>query len=48
MYYEVTFVQNGGRVGIWAPANLGLGEMDGLFVPPGKDSYLLTEHQITS
>ena len=34
----------GGWVGIWAPANWGLGEIDGLLVPPGKASYLLTDH----
>ena len=30
-----------------APAHWGLGEIDGLFVPPGKASKLLTDHLIT-
>ena len=30
-----------------APANLGLGEIGGLLVPPGKASNLLTDHLIT-
>ena len=37
----------GGRVGIWVPAHLGLGEIDGLLVPPNKASNLLTDHMIT-
>ena len=37
----------GGRVGIWPPAHWGLGEIDGLLVPPGKASKLLTDHLIT-
>ena len=37
----------GGQVGIWAPAHWGLGEIDGLLVPPGKASNLLTDHLIT-
>ena len=36
-----------GRVGIWAPAHWCLGEIDGLLVPPGKASNLLTDHLIT-
>ena len=32
---------------IWAPAHWGLGEIDGLLVPPGKASNLLTNHLIT-
>ena len=35
------------RMGIYAPALSGLGEIDGLFVPPGKASNLLTDHLIT-
>ena len=34
-------------MGIWAPAHWGLGEMDGLLVPPGKAAKLLTGHLIT-
>ena len=34
-------------MGIWVPAHWGLGEIDGLLVPPGKASNLLTEHLIT-
>ena len=34
-------------MGIWAPAHLGLGEIDGLLVPPGKASNLLADHLIT-
>ena len=33
--------------GIWATAHLGLGEIDGLLVPPGTDrpsDYWLTAH----
>ena len=30
-----------------APAHWGLGEIDGLLVPPGKASNLLTDHLIT-
>ena len=30
-----------------APPIGGLGEIDGLLVPPGKASYLLTDHRIT-
>ena len=30
-----------------APAHWGLGEIDGLLVPPGKASNLLTNHLIT-
>ena len=41
-------LSNGGRVGIWAPAHWGLGEIDGLLVPPGKASKLLTDHLITA
>ena len=37
----------GGWVGIWVPVHWGIGEIDGLFVPPGKASYLLTDHLIT-
>ena len=40
-------VRKGGRVGIWAPAYWGLGEIDGLLVPPGKASKLLADHLIT-
>ena len=29
------------------PAHWGLGEVDGLLVPPGKTSKLLTDHLIT-
>ena len=36
-----------GSVGIWAPANWGLGEIDGLLMPPSKASKLLTDHLIT-
>ena len=36
----------GGRVGIWA-SSWGLGDIDGLLVPPGKASNLLTDHPIT-
>ena len=32
---------------IWVPAHLGLGEIYGLLVPPGKASKLLTDHLIT-
>ena len=32
-------------MGIWA--NLGLGAIDGLIVPPGKASNLLNDHLIT-
>ena len=35
----------GGRVGIWAPAHWSLGEIDGLLVPPGKTSNLLTDNR---
>ena len=31
-------------MGIWTPAHWGLGEIDGLFVPPCKASKLLTDH----
>ena len=34
-------------MGIWAPANWGLAAIDGLLVPPGKASKLLTDHLIT-
>ena len=34
----------GGNMG---PAHRGLGEIDGLLVPPGKASNLLTDHLIT-
>ena len=34
-------------MGRWAPAHWGLGEIDGLLVPPGKASYLMTDHLIT-
>ena len=34
-------------MGIWAPAHWGLGEIDGLLVPPGKAFNLLTDHLIT-
>ena len=34
-------------MGIWVPAHWGLGEIDGLLVPPGKASNLLTDHLIT-
>ena len=40
----------GSRVGIWAPAHWGLGDLslvDWLVVPPGKASKLLTDHLIT-
>ena len=37
----------GGWVGIWVPAHRGLGEIDGLLVPPSKASNLLTYHLIT-
>ena len=30
----------------WAPTHWGLGEIDGLLVPPGKASNLLTDHLI--
>ena len=33
-----------GWVGLWAPAHWGPGEIDGLLVPPGKASNLLTDH----
>ena len=36
-----------GGVGIWAPAHWGLGEIDGLLVPPDKASKLLTDQLIT-
>ena len=32
---------------IFAPAHWSLGEIDGLLVPPGKASKLLTDHLIT-
>ena len=32
---------------VWAPAHWGLGEIDGLLVPPGKASNPLTIHLIT-
>ena len=35
---------SGGNMG---PAHWGLEEMDGLLVPPGKASKLLTDHLIT-
>ena len=31
---------------MWDPAHLGLGEIDGLLVPPGKASNLLTDHLV--
>ena len=31
----------------WAPAQLGSKQIDGLLVPPGKASSLLTDHLIT-
>ena len=31
----------------WVPAHWGLGEIDGLLVPPGKASKLLSDHLIT-
>ena len=31
-------LSKGGRVGIWAPAQWGLGEIVGLLMPPGKAS----------
>ena len=31
-------------MGIWVLAHWGLGEIDGLLVPPGKASNLLTDH----
>ena len=31
----------------WAPVLWGLGEIDGLLVPPGKASNLLADHLIT-
>ena len=34
-------------MGIWAPAHWGLGEIDGLLVPPDKASKLLTDRLIT-
>ena len=30
-----------------APAHWGLGEIDGMLMPPGKASYLLTDHLIS-
>ena len=39
--------KKGGRMGIKDPALWGLGEIDGLLVPPGKSSNLLTDHLIT-
>ena len=36
-----------GRVGIWAPAHWGLGEIGGLLVSPGKASNRPTDHLIT-
>ena len=41
---EFLSVLTGGRVGIWVPPIGGLGEIDGLLVPPGKASKLLTDH----
>ena len=35
--------KKGGRVGIWAPAHWGLGEIDWLLVPSGKASNLLSD-----
>ena len=35
------------RVIVRAPVHWGLGEIDGLLVPPGKASNLLTDHLIT-
>ena len=43
----MTTLNKGGWVGIWAPANLGLGEIDGLLVPQGKASNLLIDHLIS-
>ena len=37
----------GGWVGIWASAHWGLGEIDGLLLPPGKGSNLLIDDLIT-
>ena len=34
-------------MGIWAPPIGALGEIDGLLVPPGKASKLLTDHLMT-
>ena len=34
-------------MGIWVPAHWGLGEIDGLLVPPGKAFKLLTDNLIT-
>ena len=45
--YRVLIIIKGGRVGIWAPAHWGLGEIDVLLVPSGKASKLLTDHLIT-
>ena len=39
--------RKGGRVGTWAPAHWGLGEIAGLLVPPGETSYLLADHLTT-
>ena len=47
LYFVYIFCENGGRVVIWAPAHWGLGEIDGLLVPPGKASKLLTDHLMT-
>ena len=35
------------RVTMRAPVHWGLGEIDGLLMPPGKASNLLTDHLIT-
>ena len=34
-------------MGIWTPVHWGLGVIDGLLVPPGKASKLLTDRLIT-
>ena len=46
--FEIIFMNTfGWSGGNMAPANWGLGEIDGLFVPPGKASNLLSDHPIT-
>ena len=39
-------IKQGSQMGIWTRL-LGLGQIDGLLVPPGKSIKLLTDHLIT-